>query len=174
MEPQVGTVEGSGEAYDAAAKPRRGIRGLALLFLILGSLAAGGGIGASGLLASAYESALAHPGTRAPAAPVFVTLPEFNVAIGALSGYQAVPAELGRHLRAVVQLEIEADLRSQVEALQPRIVDAVLAFLHALDERDLASIRSLDRLKAQMLHRVRLVTGDGAVRGVLITDFTVV
>jgi flagellar FliL protein len=173
MEPQVGTVEGSGEAYDAAAKPRRGIRGLTLLFLIVGSLAAGGGIGASGLLASAYESALAQPGARSPAAPVFVTLPEFNVAIGAW-GYQAAPAEVGRHLRAVVQLEIEADLRSQVEALQPRIVDAVLTFLHALDERDLASIRGLDRLKAQMLHRVRLVTGDEAVRGVLITDFTVV
>lgn len=173
MEPQVGTVEGAGEAYDAAAKPRRGIRGLMLLFLIVGSVAAGGGIGASGLLASVYESALAHRGARSPAAPMFVTLPELNVAIGALSGYQAAQAERGRHLRAVVQLEIEADLRSQVEALQPRIVDTVLTFLHALDERDLASIRSLDRLKAQMLHRVRQVTGDEAVRGVLITDFAI-
>ena len=35
---------------------------------------------------------------------------------------------------------------------------------------DLGAPRSMDRLKAQMLHRVRQVTGDG-VRGVLITEF---
>ena len=60
---------------------------------------------------------------------------------------------------------------AHVNALQPRIVDALLTFLHALDQRDVGSARSLDRLKAQMLHRVRQVTGDDAVRGVLITEF---
>ena len=59
---------------------------------------------------------------------------------------------------------------AQVDALQPRIVDVLLTFLHALDQRDVSSVWSLDRLKAQMLHRVRQVTGDDAVRGVLITE----
>jgi flagellar basal body-associated protein FliL len=173
MKPQVGTIEGSDETYDAAAKPRRGTRGLMVLLLVLGSVAAGVGVGASGLLASAYEWTSAHPAAGSPAAPVFVALPEFNVAIGGLSGNHGAAVEFGRHLRAVVQLETDAALRPQVEALQPRIVDAVLTFLHALDERDLASLRSLDRLKAQMLHRIRQVTGDEAVRGVLVTELTV-
>ena len=86
MKPQVGTIEGSDEAYDAAAKPRRGTRRLMVLLLVLGAVATGGGIGASGLLASAYEWTRAHPAAGSPAAPVFVALPEFNVAIGRLSG----------------------------------------------------------------------------------------
>jgi flagellar basal body-associated protein FliL len=174
MEAQVDTVEESAEAYQAAAKPRGGVRALTLVFLLLGSLAAGGAIGALGLLAPVYDLVLARGAAGTPSAPVFFTLPEFHVAIDAFSDYQAsTPAELGRYLRAVVQLEVEADQRSQVEALQPRIIDALLTFLHALNERDLASTRSLDRLKAQMLHRVRQVTGDDAVRGILITDFAI-
>jgi flagellar FliL protein len=174
MESQVDTVEESGDAYEAAAKPKRGARVLTLLFLIIGSLGTGGAIGALGLLAPVYDLALRRGNDGTAAAPAFVTLPEFNVAIDALADYQASsPAELDRHLRTVVQLEVDADRRAYVEALQPRVVDALLGFLHALNERDLASIRSLDRLKAQMLHRVRQVTGDDAVQGILITDFMV-
>jgi flagellar protein FliL len=174
MEAQVDTVEQSAEAYEPAAKPRRGMRGLVLLLMVLGSLGAGGAAGALGLLAPAYDLALGRGGAGAAPVPVFHTLPEFHVAIDAISDYQAsAPAALGRYLRAVVQLEVDGDRRSRIEALEPRIVDALLTFLHALNERDLASIRSLDRLKAQMLHRVRQVAGDDAVREVLITDFTV-
>jgi len=173
MEEQVDKAEQSAEAYEAAPKPGRRTRGLVLWCLILGSLAAGGAAGALGLLAPVYDLALGRSVAGAGPA-VFHTLPEFHVAIDALSDYQASsPASLGRYLRAVVQLEVEADRRAQIEAQEPRIVDALLTFLHALNERDLAAIRSLDRLKAQMLHRVRQVTGDDAVRGVLITDFAV-
>jgi flagellar basal body-associated protein FliL len=173
MEAQADTVEQSGEAYEAAKKPARRTRGLMLACLILGSLAAGGAGGALGLLAPLYDLALRRAGAGT-AAPVFHTLPEFYVAIDALSDYRAAaPAALGRYLRAVVQLEVAPDQTARIEALQPRIVDALLTFLHALNERDLATIRSLDRLKAQMLHRVRQVSGDDAVRGVLITDFAI-
>jgi flagellar protein FliL len=107
-----------------------------------------------------------------PPAPAFYALPEFRIAIGALADDQTLPAPaFGRNLRAVVQLEVEAASMAHVDALQPRIVDTLLTFLHALDQRDVGSARSLDRLKAQMLHRVRQVTGDDAVRGVLITEF---
>ena len=173
MEAPVDTVEQSGEAYEAAAKPGRRTRGLMLSCLILASLAAGGAAGALGLLAPVYDLAFKRAGAGT-APPVFHTLPEFHVAIDALSDYRASsPASLGRYLRAVVQLEVEADRKERIEALQPRIVDALLTFLHALNERDLAAIRSLDRMKAQMLHRVRQVTGDDAVRGVLITDLAI-
>jgi flagellar FliL protein len=174
METQVDTVEGSAEAYAAAPKPKRGARGLLLLLLILGSLATGAAAGVLGLLAPAYDLALGRGAAGAAPIPAFHTLPEFHVAIDALSDYRAAaPASFGRHLRAVVQLEVEPDRRDRVVALEPRIVDALLTFLHALDERDLASMRSLDRLKAQMLHRVRKVVGEDAVRDVLITDLAI-
>ena len=145
-----------------------------LLLLIPGALIAGGAAGAFGLLAPIYDLVAGRNAVATPDAPVFYALPEFRVVLDAVSEYRpSSPASPGRHLRAVVQLEVEADRRSEVEALQPRIVDILLTFLHALDEHDLASIRSLHRLKAQMLHRVRQVTGDDAVRGVLITELAV-
>jgi flagellar basal body-associated protein FliL len=174
MEAQVDTVTESDEIYEAVVKPKRGVRGLLLVLLIVGSIAAGGAAGALGLLAPLHALALGHGATATPSPTVFHALPEFYVAIDALSEYQAsAPRSSGRHLRAVVQLEVGAEEQRRIEALQPRIVDALLTFLHALNEHDLASVRSLDRLKAQMLHRVRQVTGNEAVRGVLITDLAV-
>jgi flagellar FliL protein len=174
MEARVDTDTESAQAYEAAAKPKRGARGLTLLFLIVGALGAGGAAGAFGLLAPIYDLATGHNAAAMSAAPVFYALPEFRVVLDTISEYRpSSPVPLGRHLRAVMQLEVVADRTSQVDALQPRIVDVLLTFLHALDEHDLASIRGLHRLKAQMLHRVRQVTGDDAVRSLLITELTV-
>jgi flagellar basal body-associated protein FliL len=160
------------ETYEAASKPRRSTRPLLLVGLILGSIGVGGAAGALGLLAPIHALVSGHEAAATQPAPVFYALPEFRVAIGGLANDQSSAAPvLGGHLRAVVQLEVEAARLTQVEALQPRIVDALLTFLHALDQRDVGSARSLDRLKAQMLHRVRQVTGNDAVHGVLITEF---
>jgi flagellar FliL protein len=159
------------ETYEAATKPGRSARPLLLVCVVLGSIAAGGAAGALGLLAAIHDLVSGHDTTAMPSAPVFYALPEFGVAIG--DGQTSSSPAFGPHLRAVVQLEVEAARLPDVDALQPRIVDALLTFLHALDQRDVGSARSLDRLKAQMLHRVRQVTGDDAVRGVLITEFAV-
>lgn len=156
------------ETYEAATKPGRSARPLLLLGLVLGSIALGSAAGALGLLAPIHE--LMSGSEAAPPAPVFYALPEFSIAIGALADERASAPAFGRHLRAVVQLEVEAARMAHVDALQPRIVDVLLTFLHAIDQRDVSSVWSLDRLKAQMLHRVRQVTGDDAVRGVLITE----
>jgi flagellar basal body-associated protein FliL len=145
---------------------------LLLICLVLGSIAVGGAAGALGLLAPIHDLMSGREAAATPPAPVFYALPEFRIAIGVLADDQSLPAPaFGRNLRAVVQLEVEAASMAHVDALQPRIVDTLLTFLHALDQRDVGSARSLDRLKAQMLHRVRQVTGDDAVRGVLITEF---
>jgi flagellar protein FliL len=169
-----GMVTEPAETYEAATKPARRTRPLLLVCLVLGSIVAGGAAGALGLLAPIRDLVSGRDAAATPPAPVFYALPEFGVAIGGLADGQtpASPA-FGPHLRAVVQLEVEAARLPDVEALQPRIVDALLTFLHALDQRDVGSARSLDRLKAQMLHRVREVIGDDAVRGVLITEFAV-
>ena len=158
------------ETYEAAAKPGRSARPLLLIGLVLGSIALGSAAGALGLLAPIHDLISGGEAAATPPAPVFYALPEFSIAIGALADDQASAPAFGRHLRAVVQLEVEAAQMAQVDALQPRIVDVLLTFLHALDQRDVSSVWSLDRLKAQMLHRVRQVTGDDAVRGVLITE----
>jgi hypothetical protein len=124
--------------------------------------------------AETYEAAT-KPG-RSARPLLLICLVLGSIAVGGAAGGLAddqtasAPA-FGRHLRAVVQLEVEPARVAHVDALQPRIVDALLTFLHALDQRDVGSARSLDRLKAQMLHRVRQVAGDAAVRGVLITEF---
>jgi flagellar basal body-associated protein FliL len=158
------------ETYEAAAKPGRSARPLLLICLVIGSIAVGGAAGALGLLAPIHDLVSGREAVATPP-PVFYALPEFGIALGGLAHDQTSSPAFGRHLRAVVQLEVEAARMPDVDALQPRIVDALLTFLHALDERDVGSARSLDRLKAQMLHRVRQVTGDDAVRGVLITEF---
>ena len=54
---------------------------------------------------------------------------------------------------------------------EPRIVDTLNIFLRAVDERDVSSILAMERLRAEMLRRVRLVTGDEAVKAVLIAEF---
>jgi flagellar basal body-associated protein FliL len=160
------------ETYEAASKPRRSARPLLLICLVLGSIAVGSAAGALGLLAPIHDLMSGGEAVATPPVPVFYALPEFRIAIGALADNQTSPAPaFGRNLRAVVQLEVEAARMAHVDALQPRIVDTLLTFLHALDQRDVGSAWSLDRLKAQMLHRVRQVTGDDAVRGVLITEF---
>ena len=159
------------ETYEAATKPGRSARPLLLICLVVGSIAVGGAAGALGLLAPIHDLVSGRQAAATPPAPVFFALPEFHIAIGALADDQSFSAPaFGHHLRAVVQLEVEAARMPHVDALQPRIVDVLLTFLHALDQRDVGSVRSLDRLKAQMLHRVRQVTGDDAVRGVLITE----
>ena len=50
-------------------------------------------------------------------------------------------------------------------------MDTLNIFLRAVDERDMSSILAMENLRAEMLRRVRLVTGDKAVRAVLIGEF---
>jgi flagellar FliL protein len=162
----------SAETYEVARKTKRSFRPLLLIGVVLGSIAVGGAAGALGVLTRALDLMRGHEAAAIQAPPVFYALPEFRVVVGnAGDGEPRFSAVFGRQLRAVVQLEVEAAQVSQVDTLQPRVVDALLAFLHTLDQRDIGSARSLDRLKAQILHRVRAVTGDEAVRGVLITEF---
>ncbi|MGH6945653.1 MAG: flagellar basal body-associated FliL family protein [Geminicoccaceae bacterium] len=138
------------------------------------SLAAGGAAGALGYLAPIHQlMAELRPASDLPVA-TFYALPPFLIPLDTLAQSQTVsPVSFGRHLRAVVQLEVAPDSMAHVEALQPRIIDTLITFLHSLNERDIAAARGLDRLKAQMLYRVREVTGEEAVSGLLITELAV-
>lgn len=76
-----------------------------------------------------------------------------------------------RHLRFSAQLEVEADYQAEVSHLMPRVMDVLNGYLRAVDIADIEERAALIRLRAQMLRRVQIVTGDGRVRDLLVTEF---
>lgn len=145
------------------APPRRSRRALllgGLLALLLG--AAGFYLTWSGLLLSSGHD------TGAKAAPdmpdiAFVPVQPLIVSIG--------PGGSERHLRFTAQIEVAAGHAEEVTLLMPRIMDVMNSYLRALDTAALEDPAGLVRMRAQMLRRIQMVTGDGRVRDLLITEF---
>ncbi len=81
------------------------------------------------------------------------------------------PDASARHLRFVGQLEVEPEFQAEVAALAPRVLDTLNTYLRAVEVRDLENPAALQRLRAQMLRRVQVVTGEGQVRDLLVTEF---
>ena len=75
------------------------------------------------------------------------------------------------HLKVSLVVEVAPGRESEVEAVRPRLLDVLNVFLRAVDEREFEVPRSMERLRAQMLRRVQLVSPEGAVRDVLIQEF---
>lgn len=147
---------------DAPAPKKKG-----MLPLVLGGVGAlvlgGGGFYAthSGLLFGAPEPQSASQTQMARIA--FVPLPPLLISLG----------DKGRstHLRFASQLEVEQAYRAEVEHLQPRILDVLNSYLRAVETSELEDPTALVRLRAQMLRRLQIVTGEGRVRDLLITEF---
>ena len=55
--------------------------------------------------------------------------------------------------------------------LMPRVLDVLNTYLRAVEVRDLEEPAALARLRAQMLRRIQVVTGEGRVRDLLIAEF---
>jgi len=81
------------------------------------------------------------------------------------------PTAKARHLRFASQLEVEGLHADDVRLLLPRIVDVLNGYLRAVELKHLEDPTALVRLKAQMLRRVQIVTGEGRVRDLLISEF---
>lgn len=75
------------------------------------------------------------------------------------------------HLRFDGQLEVNPAHRQEVVALMPRVVDVLNTYLRALDPAELERPGALIVLRAQMLRRVRIVTGEDRVRDLLVSEF---
>jgi flagellar protein FliL len=140
-----------------------------LIFGLLGALLLGGGgfaatyfgaLDALGLGGHAPEPARApealEPIGFVPLEPIMINLP---------------PSASAKHLRFVAQLEVVPDHAAEVVALMPRIVDALNTYLRAVEVSDLQQPAATVWLRAQMLRRVQVVTGDGRVRDLLVTEF---
>lgn len=76
-----------------------------------------------------------------------------------------------RHLRFRAELEVEPSAQSDVTAMLPRVLDVLNGYLRAVALSDLEEPTSLIKLRAQMLRRVQMVTGEGRVRDLLIMEF---
>lgn len=76
-----------------------------------------------------------------------------------------------RLLRFRAQLEVPKDYADDVTKLLPRVVDVLNSYLRALEVADLEDQSALTRLRAQMLRRVQVVTGQDRVNDFLIMEF---
>lgn len=94
---------------------------------------------------------------------VFVPIEPLMITLG--------PGSQSRHLRFEAQLEVAPVYQNEVRTLMPRVLDVLNSYLRAVDAAELEDPRTLIMLRAQMLRRVQLVTGENRVRDLLITQF---
>lgn len=126
-------------------------------------------LGGAGGFAATYFGKMpgADAGEGGPASGLpdiaFVALEPITISLG--------PASRSRHLRFAAQIEVEARHAAEVEKLRPRILDMLNGYLRAVELAELEQTSSLVRLRAQMLRRLQIVTGEGRVRDLLITEF---
>lgn len=140
-----------------------------LLGLVL-SLALGGG----GFFAAygGFLPFLGSSGSNDEAAPeiMVATLPTEFVPIDRMIISLGSAAD-ARHLNFGAALEVEPMYLEEVQNLMPRILDILNTYLRAVEEKDIETPSAMTRLRAQMLRRVNIVTGEGRVKDLLITEF---
>ena len=81
------------------------------------------------------------------------------------------PGSSAKHLRFAGQLEVAPEHAAEVAQLMPRVLDVLNTYLRAVEVKDLEEPAALPRLRAQMLRRIQVVTGEGRVRDLLVTEF---
>lgn len=145
--------------------PRRSKKPL-LIGLVLAILLGGGGFYAtwSGLVLGGGEESA--PGEAAPGpltGVAFVPLETLVISLG--------PDSRSEHLRFSAQVEVVDSAQDDVTLLAPRILDVLNSYLRAIDTADIENPAAMARLRAQMLRRIQIVTGEGRVRDLLITEF---
>ena len=94
---------------------------------------------------------------------VFVPIDRMVISLGR--------ANAAKHLNFGAALEVEPEFKEEVELLKPRILDVLNTYLRAVEMRDIENPAAMTRLRAQMLRRVNIVTGEGRVKDLLITEF---
>lgn len=137
-----------------------------LIGLMLALLLGGGGFYAtfSGLILGGGEDHAEEEMLPGPLTGIaFVPLETIVVSLAPDSGSE--------HLRFTAQLEVVETAMKDVTTLTPRILDVVNSYLRAIDTASIEDPQAMARLRAQMLRRIQVVTGEGRVRDLLITEF---
>jgi flagellar protein FliL len=150
------------EGDPPAAKPRSR-RGLIVALVLT---LAGGGAGFyatwSGLLMPAASDPAATADPHMPAV-AFVPLDPIVISLGA--------GAASSHLRFAAQIEVDGAHQAEVAHLSPRILDVFNSYLRAIEVAEIEDPAALVRIRAQLLRRVQMVTGEDRVRDLLITEF---
>jgi flagellar protein FliL len=152
------------EATTAAEAAPRKRKPLAMILGAVAALALGG----AGFYATYSGMLMGEPEEISPeeaklAGIAFVPLEPLVISLGENG--------LNQFLRFAAHLEVAKAYAEEVEMLQPRILDVLNGYLRAVDMKDLQDPTALIRLRAQMLRRLQIVTGEGRVRDLLITEF---
>ncbi|MES2333607.1 MAG: flagellar basal body-associated FliL family protein [Pseudomonadota bacterium] len=146
--------------------PRKRSKKPLLIGLVLALALGGGGFYAtfSGMILGGSQGGAAEERPPGPLTGVaFVPLETIVVSLGADSG--------SKYLRFTAQLEVVESAASDVTTLTPRILDVINTYLRAIDTASIEDPNAMARLRAQMLRRIQVVTGEGRVRDLLITEF---
>jgi flagellar protein FliL len=150
---------------DAEPKKKRSKKPL-LIGLVLALLLAAGGFYATyaGLILGGAEAAHGDAEKADPLPDIaFVPVDPVIISLG--------PESTSRHLKFTAQLEVAESYSEEVVLLMPRILDVLNSYLRAVAITDLEDPSAMARLRAQMLRRVQIVTGEGRVRDLLVTEF---
>lgn len=142
-----------------------------IIGLILAILLGGGGFYAtySGMILAPAEDGAGHGAEHAESAPdalpdiAFVPIEPLVISLG--------DAASARYLRFTSQLEVNGPMVPDVTLLMPRIVDVINGYLRAIEPASLDQPSMMLKIRAQLLRRVQMVTGEGRVRDLLITEF---
>ncbi|MBM9596136.1 flagellar basal body-associated FliL family protein [Roseitranquillus sediminis] len=151
---------------DAAEAPPKGSKKPLMLGAVLALALGGGGFYAvqSGMiLGHAEAEAEAKPAVSALPDVTFVPLDPLVISLGRGAN--------NRHLRFQAQLEVESGHQEEVAKMLPRVTDVLNGYLRAVSVDELEDPASLVRLRAQMLRRIQIVTGEGRARDLLIMEF---
>lgn len=133
--------------------------------LVLALALGGGGFYAvvSGMILGSHDAPAAEAEVAALPEISFVPIDPMVISLG--------PAADNRHLRFTAQLEVSDAHAEEVILLKPRILDVLNSYLRAVDVAQLENPSALVNLRAQMLRRMQIVSGEGRVRDLLITEF---
>jgi flagellar FliL protein len=161
------------EEDGVATKKKGGKMGLILgMILMIGLGGAGFYVVQSGMIAlpipspgegDSHGAQVASLDHGAEPATAFVPMTPLLVAVGG--------AREPRHLQFSADLEVAPGKVETVTLLMPRIVDVLNTYLRAIDPADVENPASMLRIRAQMLRRVQVVTGEGVVRDLLVAEF---
>lgn len=158
----------SDEEPDAEEEPPKSSKKPMMIGLILALIGGGGGFYAtwSGMiLGSESHAEEVHAEEKEHAAPTtaFVPIDQLVVSLNSESS--------ARHLVFRAELEVPQNYQEEVQTLLPRVVDVFNSYLRALDPGDFEDPSALTRLRAQLLRRVQVVTGQGRVNDLLVMEF---
>lgn len=136
-----------------------------IIGLVLALALGGGGFYAafSGMILGSGDAHAPEHDVAALPDIAFVPIDPVVISLGA--------ASQSRHLRFTAQLEVSGPHSAEVTLLKPRILDVLNSYLRAVEVAELEDPSALVRIRAQMLRRIQIVTGEGRVRDLLITEF---